>query len=225
MAPKKASSKKSDTTGNKTKPTKVDNKKDDDIQVPEKRKRSPTPPTSEASLKALLKFLIHDSPSRFGAGLDAKQPNLFDLMKVSPGYTPFQNLVAAAVMSKPFSSRLGVRTLLTIFDASKERDSGIDFSTPAKMRDAGEEGRYDALSKARTQHKDKTAMQLGKLADVVIEQYAQDENDTSLEKMHEKLEKDASNLHTIIKELYMFGETSADIFRRRIQATWPEAYP
>jgi hypothetical protein len=123
-------------------PSKAKNVKDEGkaIEVPEKRKGSATPPTSDASLKALLNFLIHEAPSKYGAGQDAKQPNLFDLMKVSPSYTPFQNLVAAAVMSKPFSSRLGVRTLLTIFPNDEKRNE-VDLSTPAKMRDAGEDGR------------------------------------------------------------------------------------
>lgn len=126
------------------KATKV--KEDEEVKVPEKRKRSPTPPHSDASLRALLTFLKEEAPSKYGAGPDAQQPNLFDLMKVSPEYTPFQNLVAAAVMSKPFSSRLGVRTLLTLFDASNARKSGIDLSTPAKMRDAGDHGMYDIMS-------------------------------------------------------------------------------
>jgi len=121
-------------------PSKAQSSKFEKVDVPEKRKRSATPPTSDESLKALLQFLTTEAPSKYGAGIDAKQPNLFDLMKVSPSYTPFQNLVAAAVMSKPFSSRLGVRTLLTIFP-NDQRGSEIDLSTPAKMRDAGQDGR------------------------------------------------------------------------------------
>lgn len=85
--------------------------------------------------------------------------------------------------------------------------------------------RYQALDKAKTQHKDKTSAQLGRLADTIIDKYADDENDTTLEEMHETLEKDGSNLHAIIKALYMFGDTAADIFQRRIQSDWKEAYP
>lgn len=85
--------------------------------------------------------------------------------------------------------------------------------------------RYEALDKAKTQHKDKTSTQLGKLAKTVIDEYAEDESDTSLEKMHQVLDKDGANLHSIIKSMYMFGETSADIFQRRIQGDWKEAYP
>lgn len=146
MAPKKSPKQpqKPRSNNNKSKKSTTaakDEEEHAEAKVPEKRKRSPTPPASDASLKALLTFLINETPSKYGAGLDAKQPNLFDLMTVSPQYTPFQNLVAAAVMSKPFSSRLGVRTLLTIFGGSKEGESGVDFTTPAKLRDAGEPGR------------------------------------------------------------------------------------
>lgn len=133
MPPKK-SSKKANS------PSMAQSTKSEKVAVPEKRNRSATPPTSDESLKALLQFLLTEAPSKYGAGKDAKQPNLFDLMKVSPSYTPFQNLVAAAVMSKPFSSRLGVRTLLTIFPNDQRRNE-VDLSIPAKMRDAGQDGR------------------------------------------------------------------------------------
>ena len=125
----------------------------------------------------------------------------------------------SVVMSKPISSRLGARTLLTLFG------DDIDFTTPQKLRDAGEDGRYDALSKARTQHKDKTADQLGRLAEKVIEEYASNESDTSLQKMRDKLDGDASKLDTIISDFYGCGQTASDIFRRRMQSDWEELYP
>ena len=56
-------------------------------------------------------------------------------MPLSENYTPFQNLVACVVMSKPISSRLGVRTLKTIFGDE------IGFTKPRAILDAGEDGR------------------------------------------------------------------------------------
>lgn len=85
--------------------------------------------------------------------------------------------------------------------------------------------RYDALSKAKTQHKDKTAAQMGKLADEVIEQYAEDENDTSLAKMHSKIGNDGAELSGLVKQFYGMGDTAAEIFQRRMQADWKELYP
>jgi hypothetical protein len=110
-------------------------------QGEKKRKRSPTPPTDPAQLKAILSFLVERSSKEFGNGSDAQQPNLFDHMAHSASYTPFQSLVAAVVMSKPISSRLGSRTLLTIFAGAEGVTDGVDFSTPQKIIDAGEDGR------------------------------------------------------------------------------------
>ena len=79
---------------------------------------------------------------------------------------------------------------------------------------------------AHTQHKDKTATQLGMLADSVIEHFASDENDTSLEKARKDGKQDWDTerdlLQTNIKGL---GKTGLDIFFRRVQWLWPEAYP
>lgn len=85
--------------------------------------------------------------------------------------------------------------------------------------------RYDALSKARTQHKDKTSLQLGRLAEKVREDYASDGDDTSLEKMRDELGGSADKLTDVIKSLYGFGDTAVEIFRRRMQADWEELYP
>lgn len=110
-----------------------------------KRKRSSsnasTSDRTDEQLKALLTFLRDDSVQRFGAGSDAKQPNLFDLVEHSATYSPFQSLVASIVQSKPISSRLGARTLLTIFAGTEGVKGGVDFSTPGKIVSAGEDGR------------------------------------------------------------------------------------
>lgn len=140
-------------------------------------------------------------------------------MPLSENYTPFQNLVACVVMSKPISSRLGVRTLKTIFGDE------IGFTKPRAILDAGEDGRYRALSKARTQHKDKTSVQLGRLADKVISEYAADDDDTTLLKLREKLGGSPEDLGSIMKEFYGLGDTATDIFRRRMQKDWEELYP
>lgn len=85
--------------------------------------------------------------------------------------------------------------------------------------------RYDALSKARTQHKDKTSLQLGRLAEKVINEYASDGSDTSLEKMRDELGGSADKLSAIVKSFYGFGDTAVEVFTRRMQADWEELYP
>lgn len=95
----------------------------------------------------------------------------------SMGLNPFEELVCAVVLSRPISHRLGLRTIRTIFNTPYE------FNTPKAIRDAGKEKRHQALWDARTQHKDKTAEEIGALADVVIEQFAESEEDTTLGKL------------------------------------------
>lgn len=81
------------------------------------------------------------------------------------------------------------------------------------------------MSKARTQHKDKTSLQLGKLADRVLELYSESEGDVSLKKMREELGGDPGNLPNVLKEFYGVGDTATEIFRRRMQGDWEELYP
>ena len=133
---------------------------------------------------------------------------------------PFEELVSAVVLSRPISHALGMRTLRTIFNGDYK------FVTPGKLRDAGAEKRLQAVWDARTQHKDKTAQQLGELADVVCDKFAEGADDTSLEKLRKQaghdLEKEREILQKSVKGL---GKTGLNIFYRRVQATWTEAFP
>lgn len=112
----------------------VSAEKEDSKDTNKRKKREASPGISNEKLSALLNFLVNDASSQFASG-KRDQPNLFDHMSASADYTPFQNLVASVVMSKPISSRLGVRTLATLFSPE------VDFTTPEKLRDAGEDGR------------------------------------------------------------------------------------
>ena len=67
-------------------------KKGADASAGEKRKRSPTPSVSDDELRKILEFLLNDAADEFALGKDAKQQSLFDLMKVSGEYTPFQDV-------------------------------------------------------------------------------------------------------------------------------------
>ena len=51
------------------------------------------------------------------------------------------------------------------------------------MREAGAEGRRKALDQARTQHRQKTAEELGNLADVVVETIGDGDEDVNLERV------------------------------------------
>lgn len=73
--------------------------------------------------------------------------------------TAFQNLLCAILLSKPISHRLGLRSIETLLNKP------YLFRTAQDLIDAGNEGRRAALWEARTQHKEKTAVQLGSLAE------------------------------------------------------------
>ncbi len=129
--------------------------------------------------------------------------------------TPFQELVCAVVLSRPISHALGLRTIRTIFNEPWCWD------TAEKIKEAGEEGRRQALWDARTQHKGKTADELGMLAEVVSERFG-----GGLEGVREKAGKDVEAERKMLREnVKGLGPTGLDIFCRRVQGIWGEVFP
>ncbi|GAM89891.1 hypothetical protein ANO11243_079310 [Dothideomycetidae sp. 11243] len=132
----------------------------------------------------------------------------------------FEELVCAVVLSRPISHRLGLRTIRTILN------DPYSFISPKAIIDAKPDKAHQAMFDARTQHKDKTATQISMIAQVVKEKFASSETDTSLDKVRTEAGKDwdaeRDLLQSSIKGL---GKTGLDIFFRRVQWLWPEAYP
>lgn len=146
----------------------------------------------------------------------------------SKDLSPFEVLLCAVLMSKPLSHRLGLRTISTLFSPP------FGLNTPKALEDAGYEGRREAMYEARTQHKDKTASQLGDLVeglrgickseeDVISLKAVSDEckNAKSPEKAVEEVK---SILTSNVKGL---GPTGVEIFLRRIQSydDWQAVFP
>lgn len=139
--------------------------------------------------------------------------------------TPFQNLVAALILSKPLSHRLGIRTITTLLNPP------FSMRTLEDIDEAGFEGRRKVMWEARTQHKEKTATQLGDLVEGVREVNC---GDADLEGL-KGLRKEIKGLGT--KEAQMkveemltgaikgVGPTGAGIFLRRVQGEWHEVFP
>lgn len=75
----------------------------------------------------------------------------------SGNLSAFEQLLCASILSKPLSHRLGLRTIATILNPPYELKS------PSAVIESGFEGRRQAMYDARTQHKDKTAEQLGNI--------------------------------------------------------------
>lgn len=124
------------------------------------------------------------------------------------------------ILSRPIGHRLGLRSIRTIFNPPYE------FTTPKKIREAGNERCRKALDEARTQHRQKTAEELVLLAEAVVNSLGHGDEDVSLERVREEsgydYDKEREMLRKNIKGL---GKTGLDIFGRRIQSVWLRAYP
>ena len=108
-------------------------------------------------------------------------------------FTPFEELISAVILSRPISHALGLRSIRTIFN------DPWNFTTVRALRDAGSEGRRKALDEARTQHRQKTAEELGLLAEALVEKLGDNEDDVGMERVRRE------------------GEYNVDKVRDRIQ--------
>ena len=102
----------------------------------------------------------------------------------SPTFSPFEELASALILSRPISHALGLRSIRTLFNPPYQ------FTTPKALREAGAEGRRKALDEARTQHRQKTADELGGLADAVVESIGNGEDDVELKRVRNEAGKD-----------------------------------
>jgi hypothetical protein len=137
-------------------------------------------------------------------------------------FSPYEELLCAVVLSRPISHRLGLRTIRTILN------DPYNFTSAKATQNAGSEKQHQALWDARTQHKDKTATQIGQIADVVLEKFTSsgDKEGTQLQKVRDDNNEDIdSELNQLKDSINGLGKTGLEIFRRRVQWLWTEAYP
>ncbi|EST05953.1 hypothetical protein PSEUBRA_005005 [Kalmanozyma brasiliensis GHG001] len=146
--------------------------------------------------------------------------------------TSFQTLLCAILLSKPISHTLGLRAIETLLNKP------YYFHTAKDLIDAGNEGRRAALWEARTQHKEKTAVQLGNLAEGITklcEGAGKDGEDTLKPILDKALDqaKDKNNSFDVAeavksvltKEVNGLGPGGVEIFLRRVQSQWPQVFP
>ena len=119
-----------------------------------------------------------------------------------------------------FSHALGLRSIRTLFNEP------YSLNTPKAMKTAGKDGIWNALDKARTQHKGKTAEELSLFANTLGQHLGEDENDVNLQKLRDEAGRDAEKERAALK-LHVKGlaKTGIDIFTRRIQSQWDELCP
>lgn len=124
------------------------------------------------------------------------------------------------LISHVSSHALGLRAIRTLFNEP------YNLNTPKAIKSAGKDGVWNALDKARTQHKGKTAEEIILCAENLEEHLANDGNDVDLQKLRSEAgqdaEKEKAALKTHIKGL---AKTGINIFARRIQTKWTEFYP
>jgi hypothetical protein len=148
----------------------------------------------------------------------------------TPDLTPFEQLICAILLSKPISHKLGLRSIQTLLSPP------YSFTTPRAMADAGSEGRRGALWEARTQHKEKTATQLGDLVDGLRKITGSDDEEAAIQLSAVQKEAAKASSHKeaveattslLTKEIKGLGPTGVSIFLRQVQKhpDWKCVFP
>lgn len=195
----------------------------EDKQPTKASRRSVRGAKAEPSQLNLLNFLLSDK----AADLCRPEDEIKELEQKkdlrtysSTALSPFEELLCAIVLSRPISHRLGLRSIRTILNAP------YNLTSPKAIKDIGPEKVHQAMLDARTQHKEKTASVIGLIADVVGERFGKNDSDTSLDKLRDEAGKDWDSERDLLQQsIKGLGKTGLDIFYRRVQWLWPEAYP
>ncbi|KAF1986568.1 hypothetical protein K402DRAFT_412616 [Aulographum hederae CBS 113979] len=180
-------------------------------------------PSSEQTIRYLLspealELCRPDEESKALEEADTKNMRTYSVTPLSP----FEELLCAAILSRPISHALGHRTIRTILNPP------YNFTNPKAIQDAGRERVLEAIFDARTQHKEKTATEISRLADVLIEKFIKegDATDTSLDAVRQEAEEDVDQERELLQEnIKGIAKTGLDIFFRRVQWMWEESYP
>jgi hypothetical protein len=183
------------------------------------------PSKGQASREQLYNFLLTKDAEDLSRPQDEKddiEKNADIKTYSSSVFTPFEELICAIILSRPISHRLGLRTIRTVFS------NPYNFTTARAIDEAGDEKRHQALWDARTQHKGKTADQLGLVAKVVLEKFtsSKDKDGVQLTKVLEDSDGDVDTaLETLKENIKGLGDTGLNIFLRRVQWLWDAGYP
>jgi len=141
--------------------------------------------------------------------------------------TPFQNLVSALILSKPLSHRLGLRSIQTLLNPP------FSIRTLGDLDEAGYEGRRKIMWEARTQHKEKTATQLGDLVNGIREICSPSSHEEGLSALSgvrgqiqgKSPEEARETVERMLKKIKGIGPGVVGIFLRRVQGDWGEVFP
>ena len=151
--------------------------------------------------KAVVKTLLDTHGTTYAADagikLDDKPAALWQL------------LVLSLLMSARITSDIAVAAARELFDAGCTTARGTADSTWQQRVDALGRGHY-------RRYDERTATQLGELADTVLERYAGD-----LRRMHEE----SDDLERDLQQFKGIGPAGAAIFLREVQGIWTDVAP
>ncbi|KAF3002488.1 hypothetical protein E8E13_005845 [Curvularia kusanoi] len=173
----------------------------------------------DASPEQVLRFLLSDAAlevCRPDDELQDLQDRGKDIVTYAQLLSPFEELLCAVILSRPISHRLGLRTIRTILNQPYE------FKDADTIKSAGSDKIRQALDDAHTQHKGKTTEEIKLIAEAV------EENDwnSDLENIRKQTENGVSEERELLQSsIKGLGKTGLDIFYRRIQWQWDEAFP
>ncbi|TKA73744.1 hypothetical protein B0A55_05457 [Friedmanniomyces simplex] len=197
---------------------------DDPQKAPRRSARGASKP--HPSQEQLLRYMLSPAAQEFCQPADETEDLAHHGGQLrtysSSVLNPYEELLCAVILSRPISHRLGLRTIRTVLN------DPYNFTSATATRDAGSETRHQALWDARTQHKEKTAEQIGSLADVVMEKFTSgdDGEGSQMRRIREDCDRDVPRereyMQSNVKGL---GKTGLDIFFRRVQWLWDVSYP
>lgn len=214
--------------GTEAKPSKK-RKKTSTTSEPQKaaRRSGRGAPKSKPSQGQLLKFMLSRNAEELCRPNDETEDidSRGNIRTYSSSVlNPFEELLSAVILSRPISHRLGLRTIRTVLN------DPYNFTSAKAIRDTGPEKVHQSVWDARTQHKEKTATEMSQVADVVLEKFTaegvEDEEGKEMQKVRSDCSHDAEKEREYIKSsIKGVGKTGMDIFFRRVQWMWEEAFP
>ena len=128
--------------------------------------------------------------------------------------------MCAVILSRPISHTLGLRTIKTVLNEPWNWSNSETILEAGKENEEGKTERVEAMEQARTQHRQKTASELGGLAQAVEDEGWDEVGNGSLEGLLDavKGEKMPELIRDVLKKnIKGVGDTAVDIFLRRVQ--------
>ncbi|KAH9863880.1 hypothetical protein J1614_009812 [Plenodomus biglobosus] len=181
------------------------------IDEPKISAPTPTPPQ-------VLKYLFSDAALNLGR----PQDEILDVQTrgnintYSQLLTPFEELLCAVVLSRAIPHDVGLCIIRTVLNAPYK------FSSSVAIKIAGPEKVKQALRDIRSQHRGKVAEEI----DVIAEAISNNNWHNDLGKLR-KLSKSSveAEREVVRRSIKGLGKTGLEIFYRRLQWQWEEAFP